>query len=119
MKQLGALALQDAVWVLPATSRTRERFQWLEAEIIELGGEVTLWSAEPASERQSDSIRRQFERQVDTEYREILDHLTKKAPDLAALSKRYQQAQAHDFFQSELGRKVREALLAVEGESNP
>src|SRR5258708_30660854 len=115
MKQLGALALQDAVWVLPATERTREQFQWLEAEIAELGGEVTLWTAEPASERQGQSIRRQFERQVDAAYDEILDELKKKTPDLSALSKRYQQAQSQDFFQSELGDKVRQELLAAEG----
>src|SRR5258708_37154391 len=102
MKQLGALALQDAVWVLPATERTREQFQWLEAEIVELGGEVTLWTAEPATEKQGQSIRQQFEQQVDTEYGAILVELKKKAPDLSALSKRYQQAQSRDFFQSEL-----------------
>jgi hypothetical protein len=117
MKQLGALALQDAVWVLPATSRTQEQFQWLEAEIVELGGEVTLWTAQPASENQGQSLQQQFEQQVDVEYREILDQLKKKARDLTALSRRYQQAHSRDFFQSELGQKVRQALLAAEGES--
>jgi hypothetical protein len=117
MKQLGALALQDAVWVLPATPRTREQFQWLEAEIVELGGEVTLWTAEPASEIQGRSIREQFEDQVDAEYREILNQLKKKAPELSVLSKRYQQAQSRDFFHCEIGQKVRQALLAVEGEA--
>lgn len=117
MKQLGALALQDAVWVLPATPRTREQFQWLEAEIVELGGEVTLWTAEPASENQGRSIRQQFEQQVDTEYRDILDQLKKKAPELSVLSKRYQQVQSRDFFQSRLGQKVRRELLAAEGEA--
>lgn len=27
LKQLGAIALQDAIWVLPQTSRTQEQFQ--------------------------------------------------------------------------------------------
>ena len=31
LKRLGAVALQDAVWVLPATAHTRERFRWLAA----------------------------------------------------------------------------------------
>jgi len=117
MKQLGALALQDAVWVLPATPRTREQFQWLEAEIVELGGEVTLWTTEPASDTQGRSIRQQFEQQVDTEYGEILNQLKKKAPELSVLSRRYQQARSRDFFQSEIGQKVRQALLAAEGEA--
>lgn len=29
LKQLGAIALQDATGVLPQTSRTQEQFQWL------------------------------------------------------------------------------------------
>ena len=33
LKRLGAILLQDAVWVLPATPHTREDFQWLAAEI--------------------------------------------------------------------------------------
>jgi len=36
LKQLGAIAVQDAVWVLPAAPRTREQFQWLAAEIADL-----------------------------------------------------------------------------------
>ena len=43
LKQLAALALQDAVRILPANPQTREQFQWLAAEIEELGGEATLW----------------------------------------------------------------------------
>ena len=46
MKQLGAVLLQDAVWVLPESPRTREQFQWLAAEITELGGEASLWAAD-------------------------------------------------------------------------
>ncbi|HLO31892.1 MAG TPA: Chromate resistance protein ChrB, partial [Anaerolineales bacterium] len=48
LKRLGALLIQDAVWVLPDTPRNLEQFQWLSAEIVELAGEATLWSAQPA-----------------------------------------------------------------------
>ena len=37
LKQLGAIALQDAAWVLPKTPRTQEQFQWLAAEITAKG----------------------------------------------------------------------------------
>ena len=46
LKQLGAVLLQDAVWVLPETTRTHEQYQWLSAEITEHGGEATVWVAE-------------------------------------------------------------------------
>jgi hypothetical protein len=40
LKRLGAVLEHDAVWVLPATPRAREHFQWLAAEISEGGGEA-------------------------------------------------------------------------------
>jgi hypothetical protein len=53
---------------------------------------------------------------VEAEYREILRELKKKRADLAALSKRYQQIQARDYFRCDLGQKVRAALVAAQGE---
>lgn len=43
LKRLAALLLHDTVWILPATAYTREQFQWLAAEILEMeGGEAHL-----------------------------------------------------------------------------
>lgn len=115
LKQLGAIALQDAVWVLPQTSRTQEQFQWLSAEITELDGEAMLWEAEQLYATNAESLRRQFIETVETEYREILAALKKKGRDLAELSRRFREAQSRDYFASELGRKTREKLLASGG----
>lgn len=116
LKQLGAIALQDAIWVLPSTSRTQEQFQWLAAEISELKGDSLLWEAEQLYATDADALQRQFTESLEREYREILAALKKKGRDLAVLSKRYQQAQARDYFGSTLGRQVRDKLLAM-GES--
>ena len=115
LKQLGAIALQDAVWVLPRTDKTHEQFQWLAAEITELGGETVLWEAEQLYATDVESLRQEFVKPVDAEYRAILAAIKKKDRDLAALSKRFQQAQARDFFGSALGVQVRERLLSVKG----
>jgi hypothetical protein len=119
LQQLGALSLQDAVWVLPCTERTREQFQWLAAEITERGGEAFLWEAAQLYATDADSLRRQFAAGVDGEYCELLAALKRRGRDLAALSKRYLQVQARDYFQSELGRKVRERLLALGEKHRP
>lgn len=111
LKQLGAVALQDAVWVLPCTPRTQEQFQWLAAEITELKGDAMLWEADQLYATDAETLRRQFTEPVDAEYREILNALKKKDRDLAALSKRFQQTQARDFFASPLGRQSRDKLL--------
>lgn len=119
LKQLGARLLHDAVWVLPATPRTTELLQWLAAEIVELGGEALVWEARLRLARQDEALVQQFSSQVEAEYRKLLSALKRKKADLAALSRRYQQIQAEDYFQSELGQRVREALLAARGGKAP
>lgn len=119
MKQLGAIALQDAVWVLPATARTQEQYQWLSAEITETGGDATVWASDLTYETSADSLADAFTTQVDAEYRQILSALKRKRADLKALALQYQQAQSRDYFHSPLGRQVRERLLKVQGDKTP
>src|SRR5688500_3104919 len=68
LKKLGAIALQDAAWVLPATPKTQEHFQWLAAEIAELGGEARVWSGELLVEFADEPLRTQFLAQVEAVY---------------------------------------------------
>lgn len=117
MKQLGAISLQDAVWVLPQTSRTQEQFQWLAAEISELGGEVFLFEADQLYATNSEALQVQFVAAVESEYRDILAGMKRKDRNLNELSKRYQQVKTRDFFNSPLGQTVRDRLLAAAGAS--
>jgi hypothetical protein len=118
LKRLGALLLHDAAWVLPATDWTREQMQWLAVEIGELGGESMLWEAQPLLSGQEDALIQQFLEKVNTTYRDILAELAQEDADLVALSRKYQQARAQDYFQSPLGRQVRDQLLAARGGNN-
>ncbi|HJS08469.1 MAG TPA: Chromate resistance protein ChrB [Pirellulales bacterium] len=113
LKKLGAISLQDAAWVLPATAKTQEHFQWLAAEIAELGGEARIWSGTLLLEFGDQPLRQQFLAQVEVEYNAILAELRRKRRDLPALSRRFQKALAHDYFASDLGQNVRERLLAA------
>ena len=115
LKRLGALLLHDAVWVLPATPWTREQFQWLAVEIGELGGEAHLWESHLLLNGQNDALIQQFQARVDAIYQEILDELEREDADLVALSRKYQQVRAQDYFQSELGRQARERLMSTRG----
>ena len=115
LKRLGAVLFQDAVWVLPNTARTQEQFRWLAAEIVEMGGEVALWESQPALSNTYDGLVQQFREQTDQAYVEILKQLDKRNPYLEALSRQYQQARQKDYFQSQVGEKVREALLSKRG----
>ena len=117
LKRIGALLLHDAIWVLPATPRTKEQFQWLAAEISDLEGEAMVWETHliAGATLSEESLIQQFTLQVDTLYAEILAALEATPTDLAALSRKYQQTQLQDYFHAELGQQVREKLIKVEG----
>jgi hypothetical protein len=118
LKGLGALLLHDSVWVLPDTARTREKLQWLAAEVHEMpGGDAVLWTAQQLFTGQAADLEAQFTAQVDGFYQAILDDLDGEQPDLPALSRKFQQAVVQDYFQSALGQHVRERLLRRRGDS--
>ena len=117
LKQLGAVSVQDAIWVLPATPRTQEQFQWLASEIVELEGEASLFQSQLIFASDGASLQERFEKPVREAYEAILAALKRRKPDLASLSKRYQHAKDQDYFQCELGERVRKKLLSTtEGE---
>lgn len=115
LKRLGAMLLHDAVWVLPATPWTREQFQWLAVEIGELGGEAYLWESRLLLNGQVEALREQFRARVEVVYQEILAELEQEDADLVALSRKYQQVRAHDYFHSRLGTQVRDRLMQARG----
>src|SRR5260221_12108368 len=95
--------------------RSREQFQWLVVEIGELEGEAYLWESHLLLNVQSDALAQQFGARVDATYQEILDELEQEDADLVALSRKYQQVRAQDYFHSELGVHVRERLMSARG----
>src|SRR5215216_5059715 len=117
LKRLGAILLNDAVWVLPDTPRTAEQFQWLATEIQERRGNVNLWKSSLVLGLQDEELIDQFKKQVDGEFKGLLKKLGTKNPDLVRLSQEYQQILGKDYFRSELGQQVKAKLLALRGES--
>ena len=113
LKRLGALLLHDAVWVLPANARNREHFQWLAAEVDELGGNAWLWQADALQPMHENQLIQQFYVQVEPAYQELLAALGHPNQDMAALARRYQQILQQDHCGSPLGAQVRAALLAT------
>lgn len=118
LKKLGALLINETVWILPDNSRTAEQFQWLTAEIQEMHGNVYLWRSSLLFEGREEELMSQFTKQVDSSYQALLKKMNKKNSDLSELSREYQQIASRDYFNSELGRKVRETLLSMKG-GNP
>ena len=115
LKRLGALLHQDSCWILPSNPHTQEQLQWLSAEIIEMGAEATLWEAKTLLGTADCTLVQKFIDLVNQPYLEILEKLEKGDADLESLSRQYQHVLPKDYFKSETGRRLREALLAERG----
>jgi hypothetical protein len=116
LKKLGAVLVHDSVWVLPANSRTREHFRWLAAEVEEAGGEALIWESSTLIHGSEDDLRKHFLQQVEPGYAEILGELKKHPDDVEARARRYRQLKDQDYFDSAVGHRVRDALMAAKGE---
>jgi hypothetical protein len=113
LKRLGAITLFDAVWALPDTPRTHEQFQWLAAEIQEMGGEAMFWKAQAELAEQEETLISQFQIQVEEIYRALLERMDHNQMEAAKAAQEYQQIRQRDYFQSQIGLQIRERLLAA------
>lgn len=114
LKRLGALLIHDALWVLPATAATREHFQWLAAEITDMGGDAQVWEAQALLSGQEAALVAQFTAHAEALYAALLHEIHAAGADRAALGKRYLQARARDYFHVPLGEVARAALTETQ-----
>jgi hypothetical protein len=116
LKRIGALLLQDTLWILPATPRTREQYQWLAAEISELGGQAFYWEAQLIMGVSEETLKSQLQEQMNEGYQILLKQISDGTDDLESITRQYQQLVERDYFRSELGQRVRQVILAARGE---
>lgn len=50
LQQVGAIALKNAVHVLPDSAQSLEDFEWLRAEVVALGGEASIFTVSSMSQ---------------------------------------------------------------------
>jgi hypothetical protein len=126
LRRLGATALHDSMYVVPATARTREQLQWLLAEVEEIGGEASLWEAEPLPPSRGESLRGRFVDRMAAPYARIaasagalrgqlesggaVEDVMAGQRAYAALSHEYLAVRSIDYFNSPAGAEARMAL---------
>jgi hypothetical protein len=117
LQQLGAVAVKQAVYVLPDSPSTREDFEWLKSEIEAAGGEASIFLAGTVDTWSSDELTEEFRRARETDYgslaravdRELAAARRKRAPRRSrqaatrivdTLRRRLAAVEAVDFFGS-------------------
>jgi len=73
LRRLGAVQIVDGLVALPRDSRTQEQFEWLAEEIVEAGGEATVWIAAPGSAAHERALAERMASSVAAEYRAVID----------------------------------------------
>lgn len=127
LQGLGAVAVKNAVYALPASDQAQEDFEWLLGEISQNGGEAFVCEARLIDGLTDSEVRTLFRRARDEDYEAIIgeartlveklrgDPPTEQVGDakaqLARLKARHAQVAGIDFFGANAGQAV-EALLA-------
>jgi hypothetical protein len=132
LQKLGAVAIKNSVYVLPANEQTREDFQWVAREIVNEGGEATLCTASFIEGLRDDQVEALFLAARDADYaqlaeeaREIVRELPSRLArdderrpqleaDLARLRKRAGEIAAIDFFSGSGRVNAESAMEALE-----
>src|SRR5216110_3249708 len=75
LQKLGAVAIKNSVYILPANEKTNEDFQWLKQEIESAGGEAALFRADSVEGTTDKEIISAFRKARDEEFAEITAEL--------------------------------------------
>src|SRR5512134_2626122 len=75
MQQLGAIALKQAVYVLPDSPSAREDFEWLKTEIEGAGGAASVFAAASVDAWSDDALVEEFRRSRQDAYASLAEDL--------------------------------------------
>jgi hypothetical protein len=124
LRRLGAAQVLDGVAALPLDARNREQLEWLADEVIEAGGDSTIWIGELASDRQERELAARMAEAVADDYAAVIAQAAAAGTDttgqrrrtLARLRRELRRIRARDYFpppQRERAERAVEELATV------
>jgi hypothetical protein len=135
LQQVGAVAMKNAVHVLPDSVQSREDFEWLRAAVAGLGGQAAVFSASMSESDEKQVIAR-FQAASAAEFSQIRKEMramkSRGRGDLSsgtsngnglqalrALQQRFERAVQHDAFSAPGSRELESALKELDAEYRP
>ena len=107
LRRLGAVQLLDGLVALPADAKTREQLEWTAEEVVEAGGDASIWIARPGTAAEERALAARMVRAVSADYTAVVDaaaaasgtaDATARRRTLRRLRRTLQGIQARDFF---------------------
>jgi hypothetical protein len=72
LRRLGVAQVLDGLVALPADARTREQLEWLADEVLEAGGEASVWLGRLGSAAQERALAQRMSETVDADYSAVV-----------------------------------------------
>jgi hypothetical protein len=124
LRRLGAAQVLDGLAALPLDARNREQLEWLADEVVEAGGEATIWVGELGSAAQERELASRMAGAVADEYRLLIEQAAaarSQAPgqrrrSLGRLRRELRRIRARDYFpppERELAQRALDQLVAL------
>ena len=124
LRRLGAAQVLDGLAALPLDARNREQLEWLADEVVEAGGEATIWVGELASARQERELAARMAAAVADDYAAVIADAAAAEAEaagqprrtLARLRRELRRIRARDYFpppERELAQRAVEELAAL------
>jgi hypothetical protein len=124
LRRLGAAQVLDGLAALPLDARNREQLEWLADEVVEAGGEATIWVGELTSAAQERELARSMAEAVAADYRTLitdaeaarLEPPGRRRRTLGRLRRELRRIRSRDYFpppERELAQQAVEELVAL------
>jgi hypothetical protein len=115
LRRLGVAQVLDGLVALPLDARTKEQLEWLADEIVEAGGEASLWLAEAATGATEGELVGQLRSRAAGEYQAVLDDMGAAGDEvsrrtLGRLRRELQRISRRDFFPPPERERARRAV---------
>jgi len=119
LRRLGVAQVADGVAALPLDARTREQLEWLAEEVVEHGGEATIWLAEPGAVALERTLARAMAGSAARDYQRVIDEAAAAGSSqsarrtLSRLRRELRRISSRDFFPSAIGDRARSAVESL------
>jgi hypothetical protein len=127
LRRLGAAQVLDGLAALPLDARNREQLEWLADEVVQAGGEATIWVGELTLAAQERELAGRMAEAVAADYRSVIadavaahaEPAGQRRRTLGRLRREVRRIRARDYFpppERELAQQAVEEVAAGEEE---
>jgi hypothetical protein len=122
LKKIGALSLQDSIFILPYNFKNLENLQWLSVEIREMDGESFIFESNSIGITKDQDIIDKFKEYAESLYEDVYSQILlikEKTNDInkiefIKLYRTFKEVRKKDYFDSDKGRRILDTFKSVE-----